>query len=83
MSVQAAVNLALYMAILPAVATFVLSRYAAAAKDLLLAKGSIVLSVLGAVVLALSATPAVMIIGKSNNDGRLPRLSITTDPVFV
>ncbi|KAI4599032.1 hypothetical protein KJ359_002449 [Pestalotiopsis sp. 9143b] len=63
MSVQAAVNLALYMAILPAVATFVLSRYAATAKDLVLAKGSIVLSVLGAVVLALSATPVVMIIG--------------------
>ncbi|ETS80881.1 hypothetical protein PFICI_08410 [Pestalotiopsis fici W106-1] len=62
-SVQAAVSLALYMAILPAIATFVLSSFSVTSKDLLLAKGSIVLSVLGAVVITLSATPALMIIG--------------------
>jgi hypothetical protein len=63
-SVQAIVNLALYMAILPAIATFVLAKFSATSKDLLLAKGSIILSVLGAVVCTLSATPALMIIGK-------------------
>ncbi|KAF3020670.1 hypothetical protein E8E14_013045 [Neopestalotiopsis sp. 37M] len=62
-SVQAIVNLALYMAILPAIATFVLAKFSATSKDLLLAKGSIILSVLGAVVCTLSATPALMIIG--------------------
>ncbi|KAI0124981.1 major facilitator superfamily domain-containing protein [Xylariales sp. AK1849] len=63
LSVRAAVNIALFTAILPAIATFALSRFGAASRDLLLAKGSIIFMVLGALGLFFSATPAVMIMG--------------------
>lgn len=60
-------NIALYTSILPAIATFAFSGLTAATKDLLLAKASIICLSIGAFVVFISATPAVMIIGKRHD----------------
>ncbi|KAJ9498436.1 hypothetical protein H2202_006123 [Exophiala xenobiotica] len=64
LSLRAAVNIALFALILPAIASFGLPRVGSAPlRDLWLARGSIIFLLLGTFVLFLSATPALMIIG--------------------
>ena len=64
-------NIALFALILPEVAAFALPRVGSASlRDLWLARGSIIFLLLGTFLLFLSATPALMIIGKEH-DARL------------
>ncbi len=60
---RAAVNIALFIIILPVIFTSALSRLGSGSRDLLVAKGSVVFLTVGALVLFLSAAPAVMIVG--------------------
>ncbi|GIZ42872.1 hypothetical protein CKM354_000612200 [Cercospora kikuchii] len=63
-TLRSAITIVLFTAVLPGLTAY-MSRYISkpALKDLLLAKGSIVLLLLGAIVLSISATSALMISG--------------------
>jgi hypothetical protein len=64
LSLRAAVNIVLFIVILPTIAALALRKVGITIKDLLIAKGSIIFLGLGALVVFLSASPAAMIIGK-------------------
>ena len=69
LSLRAGVNIALFTVILPYIATFALREISAASRDLWIAKASIVLMILGAFFIFLSATPTLMIIGEQHKYG--------------
>ncbi|KAM0349700.1 hypothetical protein ACHAPU_003529 [Fusarium lateritium] len=62
-SLRAGVNIALFTAILPFIATYALVRWSAASRDLWIGKASILLLILGSFILFLSETAAGMIVG--------------------
>ncbi len=72
MSLRAAVNIILFVAILPAIANFAFPGMNAVARDLLTAKGSIVFLIVGALAISLSASPVAMCIGKPQRPLRHP-----------
>ena len=64
MSLRAAVNIVLFVAILPTIANFALPGLSAVSRDLVTAKGSIIFLIVGALAISLSASPVAMCIGK-------------------
>ncbi|TVY40943.1 Efflux pump [Lachnellula subtilissima] len=64
LSLRAGVNIVLFIIILPAITRYALSKLAGPAEtDLMVARGSIVLMILGTLALSVSVTPALMIMG--------------------
>lgn len=66
LSLRAAVNIALFTIVLPLMGMLVFSKKSTTSKDHWIARMSIFLLMSGTSILFLSATPPVMIIGKSN-----------------
>ncbi|EPE26904.1 MFS general substrate transporter [Glarea lozoyensis ATCC 20868] len=63
LSLRAAVNIILFLLVLPAISTYAFPGATAAFKDLTISRVSILLMIFGTLVLSVSPTPALMIIG--------------------
>jgi hypothetical protein len=62
-SLRAGVNIVLFLLVLPAISTFGYNNASAAFKDLTISRVSILLMIFGTLILSISPTPALMIIG--------------------